>query len=97
MRRECKCYSWPIAVSWFYNSPSKITPGPTQGIEVLGFILNSVEMKIKLTDYKAGKINSKIKKLLYEEKQTIQELASVIESLVATFKVFLMVSFFTGN
>ena len=54
-------------------------------------------MKIKLTDYKAGKIDSKIKKLRYEEKQTIQELASVIESLVATFKVFLMVSFFTGN
>ena len=45
-------------------------------------------MKIKLTDYKAGKINSKIKKLLYEEKQTIQELAFVIGSLVATFKVF---------
>ena len=44
-------------------------------------------MKIKLTDCKPGKIISKIKKLLYEGKQTIRDLASVIGSLVATFPV----------
>ena len=60
---------------------------PTQEIEFLGFVLNSVEMKIKLTDCKSGKIISKIKKLLYEGKQTIRDLASVIGSLVATFPV----------
>ena len=42
-------------------------------------------MKIKLTDCKSGKIFLKIKKQLYEEKQTLRDLASVIGSLVATF------------
>ena len=46
-----------------------------------------MEIKIKLTDCKSGKIISKIKKLLYEEKQTVRDLASVIGSLVATFSV----------
>ena len=44
-------------------------------------------MKIKLTDCKSSKIISKIKMLLYEGKQTIRDLASVIGSLVATFPV----------
>ena len=43
----------------------------TQEIEFLGFVLNSVEMKINLTDCKFVKIILKIKKLLYEGKQTI--------------------------
>ena len=44
-----------------------------------------MEIKIKLTECKSGKIISKIKKLLYEEKQTVRDLASVIG--VATFSV----------
>ena len=71
---------------------------PSQEIEFLGFVLNSVEMKIKLTDCKSGKIISKIKKLLYEGKQTLRDLASVIGSLVATFTVLLHGKLhFTGN
>ena len=62
----------------FIIHPEKSILVPTQEIEFLGFLLNSVEMKIKLTDCKSGKINSKIKKLLYEGKQTIRDLASVI-------------------
>ena len=46
-----------------------------------------MEIKIKLTDCKSGQIISKIKNLLYEGKQTIRDLASVIGSLVATFPV----------
>ena len=34
---------------------------PTQEVEFLGFLLNSVEMKVKLPDYKSGKIILKIK------------------------------------
>ena len=60
---------------------------PTQEIEILGLVLTSVEMKIKLTNCKSGKIISKIKKFLCEGKQTITDLASVIGSLVATFPV----------
>ena len=71
----------------FTNHPEKSVLGPTQEIEFVGFVLNSVEMKIKLIDGKSGKIILKIKKLLYEEKQTMRVLASVIGSLVATFLV----------
>ena len=62
----------------FTIQPAKSVLVPTQEIEFLGFALKSVEMKIRLCDYKAGKAISKIKKLLYEEKQTIRDLASVI-------------------
>ena len=82
----------------FIIHPEKSILVPTQEIEFLGFVLNSVEMKIKLTDCKSGKIISKIKKLLYEGKQTLRDLASVIGSLVATFTVLLHGKLhFTGN
>ena len=55
----------------FTIQPGKSVLAPTQEIEFLGFVLNFVEMKIKVTDCKSGKIISKIKKLLYEGKQTI--------------------------
>ena len=70
----------------FTTHPEKSVLVSTQEIELLGFVLN-VEIKIKLNDFKSGKITLKIKKLLYEKKQTIQDLASVIGSLVATFSV----------
>ena len=62
----------------FTIHPEKSVLVPTQKIEFLTFVLNFVEMKIKLADSKSGKIVSKIKKLLHEEKQTIRDLASVI-------------------
>ena len=71
----------------FTIHPGKLVLVLTQDIEFLGFVLNSVELKIKLTDCKSGKIILKIKKLLYQGKQTIRDLASVIGSLVATFSV----------
>ena len=46
-----------------------------------------MEIKIKLTDCRSGQIISKIKKLPYERKQTIRDLAFFIGSLVATFPV----------
>ena len=71
----------------FAIDPEKSVLVPTQEMQSLGFFLNSVEMKIKLTNCKSGKIILKIKKFLHEEKQTIRDLASVIGSLVATFPV----------
>ena len=71
----------------FTIHPEKSVLVPTQETEFLGFVWNSVEVKIKLTDCKSGQIISKIKNLLYEGKQTIRDLASVIGSLVATFPV----------
>ena len=52
----------------FTIHPAKSILVPPQETEFLGFILDSLEMKIKLTDYRAGKVISKIKKLLHEEK-----------------------------
>ena len=60
---------------------------PAQETELLGFAFNSVEIKIKLTEFKSGKIFLKIKRLLYEEKQTIRNLAFVIGLLVVIFPV----------
>ena len=71
----------------FTIHPEKSVLILTQEIEFLGFVLNSTGMKIKLTDCNSGKIISKTKELLYEEKQTIRDLASVTGSLVATFPV----------
>ena len=72
----------------FTIHPGKSVLVHTQEIEFPGFDLNSVELKIKLTESKSAKIISKINKLLYEGKQTIRDLASVIRLLVATFPVF---------
>ena len=52
----------------FTIHPEKSVLVPTQEIEFLGFVLNSVEMKIKLIDCKPGKIILKIKKLLKKNK-----------------------------
>ena len=65
----------------FTIHPEKSVLVPTQEIEFLGFVLNSVEMKIKLTDCKSGKIISKIKNLRYE----------------GHLQYFSMASFITGN
>ena len=68
----------------FTSHPAKSVLVPTQEVEFLGFVLNSVEMNINLADYKTGKT---ISKLLYEEKQAIQDLASAIGSLFDNFPV----------
>ena len=83
--------------SVFTIHQEKSVLSPTQEIEFLGCVLNSVEVKIKLTDCISGKIISKIKKLLYEGKQTIRDLTSVIGSLVANFQYFRTASLITGN
>ena len=81
----------------FTIHPGKSVLVPTQEVEFQGFVLNSVERKIKLTVCKSGKIISKIKKLLHEGKQTIRDVVCVIGSLVATFQYFHMASFIKKN
>ena len=71
----------------FTIHPEKSVLFPTQEIGFPGFLLNPVEMKIKLTICKSVKIILKIKKLLHEEKQTTQDLTSAIGPLVPTFPV----------
>ena len=58
---------------------------PVQEIEFLGFLINSKNMTIKLTDNKVHCIREKILTLLTMKKPTIRDLASVIGSVTATF------------
>ena len=58
---------------------------PTRKITFLGFELDSVPMKIRLTNEKISKIMLHISKLLHSERNTIRELAQVIGLLVSSF------------
>ena len=58
---------------------------PTQQIEFLGFIIDSSQMTIKLSEKKTNVLKNKIKSFLAHQKRTIRELASVIGYLISCF------------
>eukprot|EP00794_Sanderia_malayensis_P010499 gene10499-11598_t len=58
---------------------------PVQELEFLGFLINSKNMTIKLTDNKIHGIREKILKFLNMKKPTIKDLASVIGTVISTF------------
>ena len=58
---------------------------PTQKIEFSGFIVNSNEMTIKLSEKKTNAVKNKIESFLLSQKRTIRELASLIGSIVSCF------------
>ena len=55
---------------------------PTQVTEVLGFIISSLDMTIKLNERKIADIKKKIIELLNSKNVTIRNLASLIGTLV---------------
>ena len=57
---------------------------PTQCIVFVGFVLNSVDMTIRLTDEKALNIVQECKNILSKKSITIREFAQIIGKLVAT-------------
>ena len=58
---------------------------PVQKIEFLGFVIDSQNMTLKLSEEKSSKIKDKIGKILLSKEPTIRDLASVIGSIVAAF------------
>ena len=56
---------------------------PVQIIEFLGFVLNSIDMTVKVSQEKCAYIISKCKALLRKNTSTIREVASVVGSLAA--------------
>lgn len=58
---------------------------PTQYINLMGFTLNSVEMKVSLTPTKATKIKLKAVGLYHNLSPTIQTVSEVIGLMVANF------------
>ena len=69
----------------FVVHPDKSVFFPTQVLVFLGFILNSIDMTIRLTKDKIEKLKKLISKLLYKTETKIKEVSEVVGSLVATF------------
>ena len=70
----------------FKIHPEKSVVIPTQVLEFLGFILNSILMTVSLTEKKAEKILQLCQKFSYPSRQfTIREVASFIGTLVSSF------------
>jgi hypothetical protein len=69
----------------FMIHPEKSIVTPTQIIEFLGFVLNSILMIVKLTDRKAAKILNLCLLFCHKDKAfTIREVASLIGSLISS-------------
>ena len=58
---------------------------PTQKIEFLGFLIDSKNMKISLTNKKAEHLTLKIKKFLVNKSPNIRKLASIMGSVISIF------------
>jgi hypothetical protein len=69
----------------FVVHPDKFVFLPTYIIIYLGFILNSLEMTIKLTSEKKQKIKTMITKAIENRCMKLQQLAELVGNLVSTF------------
>ena len=69
----------------FYIHPVKSVLVPTQEITFLGFVLNSVNMTISLTNKKKQKIHDMAIEILNSREVCIRKLASFIGNIVASF------------
>ncbi len=64
--------------------PDKSILEPTQEIEFLGFLINSLSMTVRLSATKAAKVKSDCQELLGSGKTTIRQVAHVIGVLVSS-------------
>ena len=69
----------------FTIHPTKSILTPTQRITFLGFVTDSVQMTLEITEEKKNKIHNLCLEILQKEKITLRILASVISSFVASF------------
>lgn len=69
----------------FNIHPDKSVLDPTQKIEFLGFVLNSIEMRVSLTTEKAVSLQKSCQDLLDTLHPSIREVARVIGKLTASF------------
>ena len=67
----------------FSPNDEKSVTMPTQIIEHLGFVLNSIDMTVTLTDDKMLKLHKIAMGVLHKERPTIREVASLIGFLVS--------------
>ena len=69
----------------FTIRPSKSSLIPTQKLIILGFVIDSVEMKVYPTEEKIEKIKNACKELLQNSRPTIRQVASVLGFLISIF------------
>ena len=70
---------------WGFIQAGKSVLIPTQKIEFLGFLIDSKNVKISLTNKKAEHLTLKIKKELIKKSPNIRQLASIIGSVISIF------------
>ena len=63
----------------------KSVTNPTQVIEHLGFVLNSIEMTVGITEEKMSKLKTLAMTVLNQSNPTIREVASIVGFMVACF------------
>ena len=81
----------------FTVPPEKSVLIPQQILPYLGFILDSVQMKVTLTEEKMVKIVSQCTSLMNRQSCSIRELAEVISTLVALEPGINLKLHFTGK
>jgi len=69
----------------FLVHPVKSVFEPCQIIEYLGFVLNSKEMTVKLTENRVKKLKLSVSCLLNTKNPTIQQVSEVVGQMVASF------------
>ena len=69
----------------FVIHPTKSIFNPTQFLTFLGFTINSVDMRVALTEAKVTKLKQSCSELLIKNPVTIRELSTVIGQMVASF------------
>ena len=85
-----KCYDSMVAAISLLQSlgftihPDKSQLEPSQLILFLGFLINSVDMTVRLTDEKKDKLVALIEKILIKEQVVIRSVASAIGKIVSS-------------
>ena len=81
----------------FTIHPTKSILTPTQRITFLGFVIDSVQMTLEITEEKKSKIHNLCLETLQKEKITLRTLASAIGNFVASFPAAPLGPFFKRN
>ena len=81
----------------FTIHPTKSILTPTQRITFLGFVTDSVQMTLEITEEKKNKIHNLCLEILQKEKITLRTLASVIGNFFASFHAVPLGPFFYRN
>ena len=81
----------------FTIHPTKSILTPTQRITFLGFVIDSVQMTLEITEEKKSKIHNLCLETLQKQKNTLWTLASAIGNFVASFPAVPLGPFFYRN